>query len=71
MSPTKKRRKITVKRMGATEMKSYDVTAVYDSGQTIIVKHSTLSSAQETIKALEHNAKIANEQVQIIKEWKK
>lgn len=57
--------------MEDNKMKSYDVTAVYNTGQTIIIKHSTLSSAQATIKVLEHNARIENEQVQIIKEWER
>ena len=57
--------------MGVIKMKSYDVTAVYNTGQTLIIKHSTLVSAQETIKVLEHNAKIVNEQLKIIKEWEK
>ncbi len=52
-------------------MKSYDVTAVYNTGQTLIIKHSTLSSAQQTIKVLEYNAKIANESLTINKEWEK
>lgn len=57
--------------MGVIKVKSYDVTVVYNTGQTLIIKHSTLASAEETIKVIEHNAKIENEQVEIIKEWKK
>lgn len=52
-------------------MKSYDVTAVYNTGQTLIIKHVSLESALDTINVLKHNAKIENEQVQIIKEWEK
>lgn len=55
--------------MGAIKMKSYDVTAVYNTGQTLIIKHSTQKSAENTIKILKHNAKLENEQVKIIKEW--
>lgn len=50
-------------------MKSYDVTARYNTGQTIIIKHSTQKSAENTIKILKHNAKLENEQVKIIKGW--
>lgn len=57
--------------MGAIKMKSYDITAVYNTGQTIIVKHTTEESALDTIKVIKHNAKIENEKVKIIKEWKK
>lgn len=55
--------------MEATIMKSYDVTAVYNTGQTLIIKHSTQKSAENTIKILKHNAKVENEQVKIIKGW--
>lgn len=50
-------------------MKSYDVTARYNTGQTIIIKHTSLDSALQTIDVLYHNAKIQNETVTIIKEW--
>ncbi len=50
-------------------MKSFDVTAVYNNGQTLIIKHTSEKSAVETIKVLEHNAKIEKEDIQIIKGW--
>lgn len=55
--------------MGAIKMKSYDVTARYNTGQTIIIKHTSLDSALQTIDVLYHNAKIQNEIVKIIKGW--
>lgn len=57
--------------MGVTKMKSYDVTAVYNTGQTLIIKHTSLDSALQTITVLYHNAKIDGEEVNIIKEWEK
>lgn len=50
-------------------MKSYDVTAVYENGQTLIIKHDTKASAEQTIKILNHNAKIENESVTIRRSW--
>ncbi len=50
-------------------MKSFDVTAVYENGLSMIIKHSDEQSALQTIKVLEHNAKIENEEVQINKGW--
>ena len=52
-------------------MRSYDVTAVYESGLTIIVKHATLESALNTINVIKHNAKINCEKVKIVKGWLK
>ena len=50
-------------------MKSYNVTAIYDNGKTLIVKHTSKESALETIKIIKHNASINDEQVTITKEW--
>lgn len=55
--------------MGGIKMKTYEVTAVYNTGQRLIISHSTIASAMETIKVLEYNARIENEQVTIIKGW--
>ena len=55
--------------MGVNKMTDYTVTAVYESGQRIIVKHSTLESALATINVINHNAKIENERVTLRREW--
>ena len=52
-------------------MKSYNVTAVYDNGKTLIVKHTTKESAEQTVKIIKHNAQVENENVTITKEWLK